>query len=219
MTEPARQNRTCGIEPRALLEGGCRQLGLALRASQLDDLMEYAHLLIKWRRVYNLIGARSLGEVVTYHLLDSLSVLWAISGRRLLDMGSGAGLPGLPIAIALPDVRAVLLDANAKRTRFLEHVVQVLQLGNVEVVRERAENYNPSHRFDCIVSRALCGWAQFAALAEPLLGETGQIMAMKGRFEEHSGEIEHGVKIVAVSPLSVPGIAGQRCLVRGVRQV
>jgi 16S rRNA (guanine527-N7)-methyltransferase len=202
MSEPAHQARACGVEPRELLEEGCQQLGLSLLASQLDDLMKYAHVLIKWRRVYNLVGARSLSEVITHHLLDSLSV----------------GLPGLPIAMALPDLQVTLLDANAKRTRFLEHAVQTLRLRNVEVVRERAENYNPPQRFDRIVSRALCGWAEFAALAEPLLGETGQVLAMKGRFEEHSGEAKHAVKIVAVSTLSVPGIAGQRCLVRGVRQ-
>jgi 16S rRNA (guanine527-N7)-methyltransferase len=218
MSEPAHQARACGVEPRELLEEGCQQLGLSLLASQLDDLMKYAHVLIKWRRVYNLVGARSLSEVITHHLLDSLSVVSAVAGRRLLDMGSGAGLPGLPIAMALPDLQVTLLDANAKRTRFLEHAVQTLRLRNVEVVRERAENYNPPQRFDRIVSRALCGWAEFAALAEPLLGETGQVLAMKGRFEEHSGEAKHAVKIVAVSTLSVPGIAGQRCLVRGVRQ-
>jgi 16S rRNA (guanine527-N7)-methyltransferase len=218
MSESAHQARACGVEPRELLEEGCQQLGLSLLASQLDDLMKYAHVLIKWRRVYNLVGARSLSEVITHHLLDSLSVVSAVAGRRLLDMGSGAGLPGLPIAMALPDLQVTLLDANAKRTRFLEHAVQTLRLRNVEVVRERAENYNPPQRFDRIVSRALCGWAEFAALAEPLLGETGQVLAMKGRFEEHSGEAKHAVKIVAVSTLSVPGIAGQRCLVRGVRQ-
>jgi 16S rRNA (guanine527-N7)-methyltransferase len=218
MSESAHQARACGVEPRELLEEGCQQLGLSLLASQLDDLMKYAHVLIKWRRVYNLVGARSLSEVITHHLLDSLSVVSAVAGRRLLDMGSGAGLPGLPIAMALPDLQVTLLDANAKRTRFLEHAVQTLRLRNVEVVRERAENYNPPQRFDRIVSRALCGWAEFAALAEPLLGETGQVLAMKGRFEEHSGEVKQAVKIVAVSTLSVPGIAGQRCLVRGVRQ-
>ncbi|MDH3713333.1 MAG: 16S rRNA (guanine(527)-N(7))-methyltransferase RsmG [Gammaproteobacteria bacterium] len=218
MPESACQAHACGIEPRAVLQQGCQQLELGLRASQLDDLMKYANALIKWRRVYNLIGARSLGEVITRHLLDSLSVVSAVSGHRLLDMGSGAGLPGVPVAIALPDIHVVLLDANAKRTRFLEHAVHTLQLNNIEVVRERAENYNPPQRFDCIVSRALCGWARFAALAEPHLSETGQLLAMKGRFEEQTGEVEHGVKIVAVTTLSVPGIPGKRCLVRGVRR-
>ena len=219
MAESARQARASEVEPEVLLRDGSIQLGLTLHAPQLESLMGYAQELIKWRRVYNLIGAKSLPEVITHHLLDSLSVAGAISGRRLLDMGSGAGLPGLPLAIALPGISVVLLDPNAKRTRFLEHAVQTLQLRNVEVVRERAENYNPPQRFDCIVSRALCGWAQFAALAEPLLSETGQLLAMKGRFEEQPGPGENGVEIVSVAALSVPGISGKRCLVRGARPV
>lgn len=201
----------------ALLAEGCARLAVGLGAAQRDQLLQFARLLLKWRRVYNLIGAHTLREVITHHLLDSLSVADAIPAGRLLDMGTGAGFPGVPLAIARPGIRAVLLDANAKRVRFLEHAVQTLHLANVEVVRGRAENYNPPQRFDFVVSRALCGWAQFAALAEPLLSDTGQILAMKGRFEEHTDALHSGVRIVEVRALAVPGVRGKRCLVRGVR--
>ncbi len=207
-----------GVAGRELLQQGSQRLGLALSAEQFDRLMAYAATLLEWRRVYNLIGARSLHALITHHLLDSLAVVDAISGPRVLDMGSGAGLPGVPLAIAAPELHVVLLDANAKRTHFLRHAAQVLDLANVEVVRERAENYNPPHRFDCIVSRALCDWAQFAALAEPLLSDSGQILAMKGHFEAHAEQTADGIQIVAVRELNVPGVSARRCLVEGVRR-
>ena len=102
--------------------------------------------------------------------------------------------------------------------RFLVQMVQRLQLANVEVVRERVENYNPAQRFDCIISRALSDWPQFVGLAKPLLSDTGQILAMKGHFDEQSQQVHDGVRIVEVRPLCVPGVAGRRCLVRGVRE-
>lgn len=206
------------VPPDELLRAGSARLGLALRPDQLEQLLVYARTLLKWRRVYNLVGARTLDGIVTHHLLDSLAVVGAIEGRRVLDIGSGAGLPGLPIAIARPELAVVLLDANAKRTRFLEHAVQTLALSNVEVVRARAEIYNPPRRFDCIVSRALCEWAQFVALAEPHLNESGQLLAMKGRFEEQPPATGLAVAIVAVHPLSVPGVSASRCLVEGRRR-
>jgi len=212
-TSPGRE----GASADTLLAEGCARLGVGLDTAQRERLAQFAQLLLKWRRVYNLVGVKTLHEVISHHLLDSLSVAGAIVAGRLLDVGTGAGLPGLPLAIARPAIRAVLLEANAKRVRFLEHAVQTLQIENVEVVRERAENYNPRQRFDYVISRALCGWPQFVALAEPLLNDTGQILAMKGRFEGQSQALHSGVKIVEVRALNVPGIPGRRCLVRGVR--
>ncbi|MDH3451396.1 MAG: 16S rRNA (guanine(527)-N(7))-methyltransferase RsmG [Gammaproteobacteria bacterium] len=218
MSGSARETPAGEHAVRALLLQGSLRLGLALPASQIDRLMFYAQALLKWRRVYNLIGARTLREVITHHLLDSLSVVSAVEGRRVLDMGSGAGLPGLPVAVVRPQIRMVLLEANAKRTRFLEHAVRTLDLQNVEVVRERAENYNPPQRFDCIVSRALCSWPQFVTLAKPLLSETGQLLAMKGRFEQHEQQPDNDIEIVAIRALNVPGVPGKRCLVQGGRR-
>ncbi len=206
------------VAARAMLQQGSQRLDLALSAEQIERLMTYAQTLLEWRRVYNLIGAKTLQETTTHHLLDSLAVVDAIAGPRVLDMGSGAGLPGLPVAIARPELSVVLLDANAKRTRFLTHARQILGLTNVEVVRERAENYNPPQRFDCVISRALCDWPQFVRLAEPLLSETGQMLAMKGRFQAQDEQATDRVRIVAVRELHVPGLNARRCLVEGERR-
>ncbi len=202
----------------AALRDGCAALGLELSAAQRATAIAYAQLLHRWRRVYNLVGARQLTDIVSQHLVDSLAALPHVRGRRILDIGSGAGLPGVPLAIALPRASVVLLDANAKRTRFLTQAVHALGLANAEVVRERAENYNAAAGFDTVVARALASLPELVRLASPLLAEGGEILALKGRLPATEINLgDRGYRIDAIHTLHPPGVAGPRSLVRVVR--
>ncbi|MFO1435301.1 MAG: 16S rRNA (guanine(527)-N(7))-methyltransferase RsmG [Gammaproteobacteria bacterium] len=164
---------------RAQLAAGAASLGLSLSARTLDKLLAYQALLQKWSRVHNLTSIRDPEEMLTRHLLDSLAVIPHVRGERLLDVGSGAGLPGIVIAIALPDVSCTLLDSQGKKTRFLTQVAIELKLKNVEVVQARIEEFDPGTKFDCIISRAFAELSTFAELAKPLLATGGVLLAMK----------------------------------------
>lgn len=208
-------------DARAQLDAGSRALGVTLTAAQLERLLGYAELLLRWRRVYNLVAASELPQVVSHHLLDSLAAVAYVRGPEVIDLGSGAGLPGLPLAIARPQLRLVLLDANAKRTRFLHQAVHSLALRNVEVVRARAETYNPGHAFDTAVARALAGLGDIARLAAPLLGPHGEIVALKGRLTRREQEQlpVAGYGIDDTYAVQVPGLEQPRRIVRLRRAV
>ena len=189
-------------------------LGLALADSQVATLERYLDLLEKWNRVYNLTAIRERSRMVTHHLLDSLAVLPHVRGPRVLDVGSGAGLPGIPLAVAGPALHVTLLESNHKKSAFLTQAVAELQLANVQVVMERVESWQPEARFDTIVSRAFAELGEFASLAGRLLAPQGVLAAMKGvhPFEEIA-KVPSTHRVENVVALTVPTLDAQRHLV------
>ncbi|AXK39211.1 16S rRNA (guanine(527)-N(7))-methyltransferase RsmG [Crenobacter cavernae] len=197
---------------------GVAALGLTLSDAQLEQLGAYLNLLAKWNQTYNLTAVREQDRMVSYHLLDSLSLVPHLAGgTRLLDVGSGGGMPGIPAAIARPDLQVVLLDANHKKTTFLRQAVIELKLTNVEVVTERVEAYQPEQKFDRLTSRAFAELSEFVRLTPHLLAENGQYVAMKGVYPyEEIAQLPASVRVAEVLPLTVPGLDAERHLVRMV---
>ena len=196
------------------LRAGLAQLpGPALAAGQVAQLLAYLDLLARWNRTYNLTAVRAPAEMVTRHILDSLAVLPWVPGGRLLDAGSGAGLPGVPLSIARPELQVTLLDSAGKKIRFLNHVCRELRLGNAAPLQARLETYAPEVPFDAIVSRAFASLAAFAGAARHLAG-AAPLLAMKGRYpEEELAALPDWVRLESVEALVVPGLQEQRHLV------
>lgn len=198
----------------AALAAGARALGLPLSAEQRRVLLAYLALLDKWNAVYNLTAVRDPARMLTHHLLDSLAVVPFVQGPRLLDVGSGAGLPGLLVAIALPELHCVLLDVNRKKTRFLTQAAIELGLSNVEVITARAEAYRPDKGFSTVVSRAVGSLEHLLAITTHLCAPGGRMLAMKGVWPEAELEAlaQRGVA-AQVHRLEVPGLGAERRLI------
>ena len=196
------------------LEAGLREMGLTLEPGGRRRLVEYLRLLHRWNRVYNLSAVRDPVQMVGRHLLESLSVLPLVRGGRLLDAGSGAGLPGLVLAIARPDTRCVLLDRAAKRVRFLVHCVAELRIDNAEPVRGRIRDYRPAQRFPLVVSRATLAIPELWRTCEALLEPGGRTVAMAARppRAEVARLDAAGVRH-RLLPCRVPGLDAPRNLV------
>lgn len=192
----------------SILSSGMAQMGLHLA---LAPFIDYLLLLQKWNKAYNLTAIRDLAEMATLHLLDSLAVIPFINGTRLIDVGTGAGLPGIPLAIARPDCHIVLLDSIGKKTRFLQEVKRSLQLANIEIVNDRVENFHPSQPFDTVISRAFSDLPQMIKWTEHLVAKHGIWLAMKGRYPE--SELVAVNHVSQVKNYEVPGLQGERCCV------
>lgn len=192
-----------------LLKAGMKALGLNFPG---EKIIEYLALLNKWNRVYNLTAIRDVPAMVTRHALDSLAILPWIKGARLLDVGSGAGLPGIPLAIARPDWHVTLLDSNGKKIRFLQEVKVSLALENIELVHRRVENYQPAQLFDTVTSRAFADLPHMLQWTRHLVAKDGIWLAMKGCSPE---EELAAIKLpYQVERYTVPGIDDeQRCCV------
>ncbi|MGB9428325.1 MAG: 16S rRNA (guanine(527)-N(7))-methyltransferase RsmG [Gammaproteobacteria bacterium] len=202
------------------LAAGIGQLGLAIPSPAQSKLSAYIALLHKWNRTYNLTAVREPGEMVSKHLLDSLAVAPFVRGPRVLDVGTGAGLPGIPLAIALPEHYFILLDGNGKKTRFVTQAVTALGLKNVEVVQARAEDFRPAERFATVLSRAFASLADFLALTAHLGTPAGRWLAMKGaRPDDELQALPAGFRLLAVHLLNVPRLNAQRCVVEIEKQV
>lgn len=196
------------------LERAAAALQVEIADEQVAALERYLDLLEKWNRVYNLTAIRDRARMVTHHVLDSLSILPHLRGPNVLDVGSGAGLPGIPIAIARPALRVTLLEANQKKSAFLTQAVGELRLANVTVVTERVESWHTATRFDTIVSRAFADLGEFVAAAGRLLAPQGVIAAMKGVHPyEEIERLPHGFRVREVVRLAVPGLDAERHLV------
>lgn len=196
------------------LAAGLAALGLPLDEAARTRLLAYRDELVRWGRTHNLTGVRDPGRMVPVHLLDSIALAPLVRGVRVVDVGSGGGLPGVPLAIARPDLEVTLIEPRAKRALFLAHIVRTLALGNVIVERCRAEDAPPGARYDTVVTRAFGTLAQFVAAAGPLCAEGGSLLAAKGR--DPRAEVAAlppgwGAEIL---PLEVPGIEGERHAVR-----
>lgn len=195
---------------------GAQQLELDLTSDQLTKLEAYIQLLVKWNRAYNLTAIRDPHQMVSYHLLDSLVLAHHFSERDrcILDVGSGAGLPGIPLSILFPDKHFTLLDSNGKKTRFIVQTTIELELPNCSAVNTRVENFSPEQGFDVVVSRAFASIRDFFVGAHHLLGEQGRLYAMKGKYPYRElEELAAGAQIVQVEKLLVPFLDEERHLV------
>lgn len=194
------------------LDAGIRQLGLELSAEVVEKLLAYLALLAKWNKVHNLTAVRDPEEMVTLHLLDSLSVLPHVLPGRLLDVGSGAGLPGIVLAICRPDLQVTTIDAVQKKASFMRQAKAELQIDNLQVVAGRVEQLKPETPFDTVISRAFSEIALFVKLTKHLIAEDGLWLAMKGQMPQE--ELEAVVlKPSKIMSLTVPGLDAQRHLV------
>lgn len=207
--KPLKQN------PEARLIAGL--VALRLDTALAGPLSRYLGELVLWNKAYNLTAVRDPAEMVTRHLLDSLTVLPYVQGS-VIDVGSGAGLPGVPLAIANPSLKVTLLDSNGKKARFLRHVQRVLSLSNIDVQETRAESYKPAQPFDCIVSRAYASVADFIGTTAGLGGPATRWIAMKGRLDAAElKELPAGYALAEAVPLKVPNLNEERHLLRIVR--
>ncbi|MDA1107821.1 MAG: 16S rRNA (guanine(527)-N(7))-methyltransferase RsmG [Proteobacteria bacterium] len=197
------------------LHAGLVQLGVELSGAAEQGLIDFLRLIEKWNRVYNLTAVRDPHDMVTRHLLDSLAILPYVKGPRVLDIGTGAGLPGIPLAVARPNLSFVLLDSNAKKTRFVTQAAVELKLGNVEAVHARVEKYRPTQKFATLIARAYATIAQILEDAAPLCAPQGEFLIMKGVFpEDELAQVPASFEIIEVHALTVRGLNEQRHLVR-----
>ena len=193
---------------------GAAQLGIPLSSAQASQLLRLLDELDDWNRRMNLTAIRERDQQITKHLLDSLAVHGYMRGVQVADVGTGAGFPGLPLAVALPEHHFMLLDSTAKKLKFVEHAAQTLGLRNVQTVHTRAENYRPKERFDAVVSRAVGSIETFVTWSGHLCVGGGRLLAMKGRYPTDELEyIPNGWKLAAVHRLNIPGLDEQRHLV------
>ena len=196
----------------SLLRRGLAELRLAKSERQIQQLLDFIRILRKWNRVYNLTAIQRPEDMVRLHLLDSLAVLPYLGGGRCLDVGTGAGLPGIPLALFAPAVQFVLLDSNAKKTRFVTQAAIELGLSNVRVEPARVEHYWPEEGFDRVICRAYAALPEIVARTRRLLRPGGKILALKGRLAEAELTPMEGAEIQPFR-LDVPGVDGERHLV------
>jgi 16S rRNA (guanine527-N7)-methyltransferase len=207
------------MTPEARLAGGLAALGLMLPAGTRRRLIEYLALLAKWNRVYKLTAVDDPERIISHHLLDSIAVLAELERvvpglGRLADVGSGAGLPGLPLAMVRPAWHVALVESSHKKTSFLRQAVVELGITNVEVVAQRAENWHPPHAFDVVISRAVSDLADFARVAGHLCAVGGRLAAMKGLHpHDEIAQLSAAWTAERVARLTVPGLAAERHLV------
>lgn len=209
----------------ALLRTGSQELGIAATMRQQEQCLQYLALLEKWNKTYNLTAVRDIGQMVGVHILDSLAVLQQIpTAGNLLDVGSGGGLPGIPLAIFRPDLQVTMLDSSQKKAVFMRQAISELGLKNADVFCGRLENFQPQDRFDTVISRAFAELSDFVQGAGRLVKASGTMLAMKGAAASDEIRRFQGKKALNPSPglaflvletigLKVPQVDGERCLV------
>ena len=196
------------------LLAGCKALGISITEQQSAALLGYLDLMSRWNKTYNLTAVRDPGQMVARHLLDSLSVLPHLQGERHIDVGTGGGLPGVPLAIMFPEHEFHLLDSNGKKTRFLFQVKTDLRLANMVVHQARVESFVPEAPFDTVISRAFASLKDMVFGCRHLLKPQGSFLAMKGAYPtQELEEISDLVTLTGAHPLSVPGLDEQRHLI------
>ncbi len=196
---------------REMLITGITRLGLSEDRVKLEKLLNFIELIAKWNKIYNLTAIRDKQEMVKRHILDSLAISPYIRGQRLIDIGTGAGLPGIPLAIFHTEKQFVLLDSNAKKTRFVQQVILELKLSNVSVHQGRVEDFKPKIGFDTVTCRAFSSMDNIARLTRHLFNENGLLLAMKAqKRDEELNALGKDYRLIA---LKVPFIEAERCLV------
>lgn len=195
------------------LQRGLEMLGVPADGTLVKTLLDYLVLLLEWNRAYNLTAVRTPEAMLPLHLLDSLSVAPHVSGDSLSDIGSGAGLPGIPLALLHPARRVRLIESNGKKARFLRHVVRTLALDNVDVLQLRAEAVPALPAQDMVIARALSSLADLVRLGGPMLKSEGELLAMKGRLpQDEIDALPSGWTLAATHVLQVPGLDAERHL-------
>ncbi|WIG54402.1 MAG: 16S rRNA (guanine(527)-N(7))-methyltransferase [Rhodanobacteraceae bacterium] len=198
------------------LADGLAAIRLELPVDAQEKLLAYLDLLAKWNRTYNLTAVRDPEDMVSRHLLDSLAVLPFVHGETLADLGSGAGLPGIPLAIARPDIAVTLIESNGKKARFLREAVRSLPLANVTVAQARVQDATGA--FDTITARAFASLPDMLAWGGHLLAPDGRWLALKGHADPvELDAVPRGFRVVTVHALEVPGTDGERCVVELAR--
>ncbi len=197
---------------RMILQQGLQELNLTADEKQIDLLLSFIKLIEKWNKAYNLTAVRDPEDMVRLHLLDSLAILPYIEGIRIADIGTGAGLPGIPLAIFLPNVEFTLIDSNSKKTRFVQQAILELQLKNVTVIHSRVENLQIDKLFSSLILRAFSNMQNIIALTRHLIDKQGIVYAMKG--QNPSEELVNFTEQYTIIPIKVPGVDAERCLIR-----
>ena len=202
------------VDPAELLDEGLYELELEERLGGDELLMEYVTELMNWNRVYNLTSVRKPTDIVTRHILDSLTILPHLNGERILDIGTGAGLPGIPLAIACPERDFVLLDSSSKKLRFVQQTLGILKLDNVTLADSRVEEYQPEKLFDTVICRAFSDLPDFYRYTARFCNKGGKMLAMKGVYPMTEVECLDDKSVIdEVVALKVPGLDAERHLV------
>jgi 16S rRNA (guanine527-N7)-methyltransferase len=203
---------------REMLAAGAREIGIELDTARSDRLIRLVDELEQANAQFNLTAIRDRPGMLTKHVLDSLTLQPYLRGERCADVGTGAGFPGLPLAILNPERRFTLIEATGKKARFVEQTAQTLGCANVQVVNARAESYRPFELFDTVAARALASLKDFVAYAGHLCAPGGRLLAMKGkRPDEEISALPKSFRVLAVHQLMLPGLVDQRHLVEMVR--
>jgi 16S rRNA (guanine527-N7)-methyltransferase len=202
------------MSPAEQLAEGIAELGLQVPAATQAKFAAYLELIAKWNRVHNLTAVREGAKMVSVHALDSLAIVPHLQAGSVVDVGSGAGLPGIPLALMWPQSRVVLLDSNHKKAAFLRQAVIELGLANAEVVCERVELWRPSARFDLVISRAFSDLPEFVKLAGGHCAAAGRVVAMKGVYpDEELAQLPGTFRLERALSLTVPGLRAERHLI------
>lgn len=194
-----------------LLQSGLSQLKLSLSQADQEKLITFLHFLKKWNKAYNLTAITDMEQMIAYHLLDSLSIAPYVTGEHVVDVGSGAGLPGIPLAIFYPQKKFVLIDSVGKKTRFINQAARHLDLNNVTGVHTRALEYPTPQAFDTMTARAVGSMAYLLPIAQHLLRPSGELLVMKSELSsEERSQLDSDARVIS---LKVPGISTERSLV------
>jgi len=197
------------------LQAMLAQTELSLPDEQQNKLIQLVELLAKWNKAYNLTSVRDPQQMLVKHIMDSIVVSPYLQGKRLIDVGTGPGLPGLPLAILNPGKQFVLLDSLGKRLRFIRQAVLELGLTNVEFVQSRVEEYQPAEKFDVVLSRAFASLEDMLFWCKHLPNENGHFLALKGQFpDQEIKSLDKQFKFIESVQLQVPNLEGERCLVK-----
>jgi 16S rRNA (guanine527-N7)-methyltransferase len=201
------------------LAAGIESMGLTIDATTRERLLDYLLQLHKWNQAFNLSGIKQLDDMLPLHLLDSLVLAPFIDGELVADVGTGAGLPGFPLALCFPDKQFLLIDSNRKKTRFIFQTAALLDVKNIAAIHSRVEDYASQPQVDIVTSRAFASLADFVQGCRHLVSGSGKFLAMKGLYPQAEiDELPPGFQVSAVHPVKVPGVAAERHIVE-IRRV
>ena len=199
---------------KAPLISGAEKLGLSLTDQQIDALLGYLQLMHKWNKAYNLTSVRDPKEMLHKHILDSLAVAPYIQAKRYIDVGTGPGLPGIPLSIVCPSAHFTCLDSLGKRVRFMKQVAYELKLENVNPIQSRVEQHTPERLYDGVLSRAFASLSDMLTWCEHLIDSSGEFLALKGQYpQDELSDIPDNIALVSTHKLEVPYVVGERNLI------